>query len=196
MSDIDNIKTPSEDVSQEGEFVPKKAYADVSQDMHKFKNKLKETEAMLNQLKAEKAMAEEQSLKDNEQWKTLYEKSKGELDGLASARAAEKDQFVNFHKKNAVIREIGGFKKDEYNSFINVQSVEMDESGNIVQDSLSAEVNRLKQSYPELIKGSQSQNLPSEAPKSFSATDKDYNSLSQQERSDLKTRLMLESKKK
>src|SRR5665647_1844935 len=99
MSAIDDTKVPSDDVSLEGEFVPKKAYADVSQDMHKFKNKLKETEAQLNQLKAEKAMAEEQGLKDNEQWKTLYEKSKSELDGISTARAAEKDQFVNFHKK-------------------------------------------------------------------------------------------------
>lgn len=196
MSEI-NDQVPSEEVNQEdGEFVPKKAYSEVTQDMHKYKSKLKETEAILNQLKAEKEMAEEQSLKENEQWKTLYEKKAEEAKKLGSELTEKEARFINFHKKNAVIRELGGFKKDEYNSFINVNNVEMDDNGNIVHDSLIAEVNRLKQSYPELIKSSQPQNLPTDAPKSFTSTDKDFSALTPQERIDLKTKLMLESKKK
>jgi hypothetical protein len=177
------------------DLVPKKAYLEINQDMHKYKSKLKETEALLNQLKAEKEAAEMQSLKENEQWKTLYEKTSGQLEELNNKRAQERDQFINYHKKNAVIRELGGFKKDEYNSFINVSNIEMDEQGNFNQESLINEVNRLKQTYPELIKGSVAQNLPNEAAKSPSIASKSYSLMSEAERRDLKMKLLLENKK-
>lgn len=60
-----------EEVSEE--LVSKKAYTEVTQDMHKYKTRLKETEAMLNQIKAEKEEADRQSLLANEEYKALYE---------------------------------------------------------------------------------------------------------------------------
>jgi hypothetical protein len=176
---------------KEAEFVPAKAYQDVNQDMHKYKAKLKETEALLNQLKAEKEAAEMNSLKENEQWKTLYEKTQAQMDQIASTRAQEKDQFINYHKKNAVIRELGGFKKDEYNNFINVNTIELDEQGNVVQETLSAEVNRIKQTYPELIKGVPANNLPSAAPKGFEANNsKPYSQMTEKEKAEFKMNLL------
>ena len=191
MSEVNNEVNSA----PEEEYVPKKAYKEVTDDMFKYKNKLKETEAMLAQLSAEREAAQVQSLKENEQWKTLYEKNQAQLDQLAATRAAERDQFINYHKKNAVIRELGGFKKDEYNSFINVSNVELDENSNVIPESLIAEVNRLKQTYPELIKGVQANNLPSDAPKSFDLSGKAYGEMTDKERLDLKIKLMLENKK-
>lgn len=167
----------------EPEFVPKKAYAETQADMFKYKSKLKETEALLNQLKAEKEQSEVASLKDNEQWKTLYEKNQAKLAEIESQRLQERDQFINFHKKNAVLKEIGGFKKDEYSNFIDIKNVEMDETGNVIKDSLLAEVNRIKQQYPELIKAATANNLPSDAPKSFETNNtKAYSQMNEREK--------------
>lgn len=196
MSDVIVDEVIEESKIEEGDFVPKKAYASVSQDMHKFKTQLKETQAELNRLKVEKEAAEKQNLVDSEQWKILYEKTQHQLDEVARTRSQEKDQFVNYHKKNAVIRELGGFKKDEYNNFINVSSVEMDENGNISAESLAAEVNRLKQTYPELIKTVTPQNLPSNAPKSIQESVKDYSALTPRERDEMKRKLLLQAHNK
>lgn len=90
---------------------------------------------------------------------------------------------------------VGGFKKDEYASFINVGAVEMDEQGNIVQDSLEAEVMRIKQSYPELLKGNSAANLPAEAPKSPVPTlDKEFSKMSEKERNALRMSLITKKK--
>ena len=182
----------NEATETESELVSAKAYKETQADMFKYKNKLKETEAMLNQLKADKENAEHETLKANEQWKILYEKNQKQLEEINAQRNAEKEQFVNYHKKSAVIKELGGFKKDVYNDFINVGAVELDEQGNVIQESLLSEVNRIKQTYPELLKGMQASNLPSEAPKGFQPTNftKDYSQLSSQEKLNLKLELL------
>ena len=187
---IDEVnKEVVKDESNE-EFVPKKAYKEVSDDMFKYKNKLKETEALLNQMAAEKEAASIQSLKENEQWKTLYEKNQAHLDALEATRAQEKDQFVNYHKKQAVLKELGGFKKDEYTNFINVSSIELDDEGNVSPVSLVAEVNRIKQSYPELIKSAPANNLPSNAPKSIEVAGKPYAQMTDKEKMEFKMSLL------
>lgn len=105
-------------------------------------------------------------------------------------RHTEKEQFINHHKKNAVLRELGGFKKEEYTSFVNISNVEMDDEGNIIKDSLLSEVSRIKQEYPELIKSAQVNNLPSTAPKTFEPQAKSFKDLSEKERDALKEQLL------
>jgi len=179
-----------EETNQEPEFVPAKAYKEQQNDMFRYKNKLKETEAMLNQLKAEKEASEREQLVQSEQWKELYQREQKEKSELLSTRAKEQEQFISFHKKNAVLKEIGGFKKDEYSNFINVNSIEVDENGNVTQESLVKEANRIKQAYPELLKGVTVNNLPNEAAKPGTPAGVDYNNLSQAEKLKIKLSLM------
>ena len=178
------------------EFVPKKAYSDVSKDMHNYKAKLKETEAKLSQLQADAEAREKQVLLDNEQYKALYEQTQAKLTEVASTRKQEQEKFINYHKKNAILKEVGGFKKDDYSKFINIDAVEMDESGSINAESLASEVNRIKQEYPELLKASPVQNLPNGAPKPFVGGEKDYSTMSASERMQLKNKLVVEKQKK
>lgn len=187
---IDNEVLEPKVEGEEG-FVSKKAYGEVSNDMHKYKAKLKETEAILNQLKAEKEQAEINEKKEKQQWELLYKSNEEKLKQIERERMEEKNKFLNYHKKQAVVSGVGGFKKEEYSSFINVDSVQIDENGNVVQESLDAEVNRIRQNYPDLLKGNVSAPLPNEAPKSFNQSlNTDITKMSERERTNYKMSLL------
>ncbi len=160
-------KESTEEIKQEApkeEFVSKKAYSDVSNDMHKYKSELKDVKAMLNQLQAEKSNAEKEVLAEQGKWQELHAKTQEELDTVKAENANNNTKFIDYHKKNSVLNEIGGFKRDEYNSFIDVSKVALNEDGSIEQESLKLEVDRIKQQYPELLKKSSTTRLPNEAP--------------------------------
>lgn len=163
-----NEEIKEEGSNEEGQtkddFVSKKAYTDVSNDMHKYKSELKDVKAMLNQLNAEKSAGEKERLAEQGKWEDLYQKNELELNALKSERNAEQDKFVNYHKKNSVLNKIGSFKKDEYNRFIQTDKINMNEDGSIDSESLGLEVDRIRQEYPELLKASAGNKLPNDAP--------------------------------
>ena len=83
---------------------------------------------------------------------------------MKNERASEQNQFVDYHKKNSVLDKVGGFKRDEYNKFIDVDSISMNEDGSIDSVSLDIEIDRIRQSYPELLKTASGTKLPNHAP--------------------------------
>lgn len=169
MSDVQNneneSKSPESEVADQDAFVPKKAYQEVSKDMLKYKTEMKNLAAQLSQLQAEKEAKEVAQLQEQEKWHDLYKKSEAKLAQLAQERDTERNKFVDFHKKNAVIEKLGGFKKPEYTKFINTNEIEMNEDGSIVEDSINAQVEKIRKTYPELIKSSPKGELPNAAPK-------------------------------
>lgn len=176
---------------EKDEFVSKKAYSEVTTDMHKYKSKLKETEALLNQLKAEKEAQEIEEKKAKQEWELLYKSEAQKREQLERERTEEKSKFLDYHKKQALISKLGGFKKDEYACFVNVNSIQLDDSGNIVEDTLEAEVNRIRQNYSDLLKTQTSVTLPNEAPKSFNATQEvDLRNMTEKERNAYKMSLI------
>ena len=190
---VDEVVKPI--VEESNDFVPKKAFSDVSNDMHKYKAKLKETEAILNQLKAEKDTRDIEEKKEKQQWEQLYQTSEEKLRKIEAERSQEKNKFLDYHKKQALISKLGGFKKDEYASFVNVDSIQLDDNGNVVQESLDAECNRIRQNYPDLLKTQNSQPLPSEAPRSFNTTvNNDISKMSEKERATFRMSLLTKNK--
>lgn len=178
-------------VDSEEKFVPKDAYENVKNDMFKFKDEKKKLEDQIKAFKAEKEAQEIDRMKEKEEWKNLYESEAAKRAEIEKARLEEKSKFVNYHKRNAVVAKIGGFKRDEYTNFVDLSKVEMDENGNIVAESLDAEVSRLKQLYPELIKGGSAEVLPAEAPKSFNHdVNKDFSKMTDKEKMDYKFSLL------
>lgn len=153
-SDAANTGSESKD-----EFVSKKAYEETKADMHKYKTMMKEIEAERNQLKADKEAAERESLEEQGKWKELFQKEKESRAKLEADLKQSKDSFVNFHKKNAVISKLGGLKNDEYSKFIDTESIEVQEGGKMSEASIEAEVNRIREKYPEIIKGAVIDNL-------------------------------------
>lgn len=176
---------------QEADYVSKKAYQEVSSDMHKYKSKLKEREAQLNQLLAEKEAQERARLEEEGRHKELAEKE-------AQARRAAEEKYaqlqanlVDSTKKNAVIDKLGGFKKSEYAQFIKLDNVEIDENGLATPASVEAEVNRIRSEHPSLLKQAVSAPLPSEAPKNYTpAPPKPVEKMSREERAELRKQLL------
>lgn len=158
MSEENKVNTGSEDAQGSAEskedFVSKKAYEEIKADMFKFKTQMKEIEAERNQLKADKDAVEREKLEEQGKWKELYEKQKQKLQETEANLSSSKNQFVDFHKKQAVISKLGGLKKDDYAKFIDTNAVDVQENGKIDDSSVEAEVNRIKEQFPELIKGS------------------------------------------
>jgi hypothetical protein len=171
-------ETPKED------FVSKKAYQDVSTDMHKYKQELRDTQAKLNQLQAEREAVEREALAEQGKWEELYQKNQTELEAVKQERAGEQNKFVDYHKKNSVLNKVGGFKRDEYNKFIDVNNIEMNEDGSIDETSLELEVDRIRQSYPELLKTGSGTKLPNDAPKGNDLGDIDASKLDGAEKSE------------
>lgn len=157
MSESDN--------KEEQEVVSKEAYTKVSQDMHKFKSQYKQLESKLAELQAEQEAREKAALEEKEQWHLLYKKAEEKLKNLESERQQERSKFVESHKQNAIIQSLGGFKKPEYNKFIDTSRITVLEDGSIDESSIQSEVERLKKEYPELIKSNSVKPLPDSAPK-------------------------------
>lgn len=172
------------------DFVSKKAYGEVTSDMHKYKTKLKDVQAALNELKAEKDAVENERLAEQGKWEEIATRSRTELDKMKSERQDEQSKFIDFHKKNGVLNKIGGFKRDEYNNFINTNSIELKEDGSIDDVSLNAEIDRIKQTYPELLKQGTANKSPNAAPQGLELGEKTYAQMSESERLALKRNLL------
>ncbi len=180
MSDVhDENQTPIEPDSKEDGFVAKSAYQKVSQDMHKYKSEMKTLAAQLEAVKADQEAKEKSTLEENEKWHDLYKKSEAKLAQIASERDSERNKFVDFHKRNAVIQQLGGFKKNDYTKFINTNSIEVVDDGSVDENSVMAEVERIRKEYPELIKTTPKTELPNSAPKA--AIQKAVKDMSQEE---------------
>lgn len=161
MSDVHD---KSEDSTQD--LISKDAYKAVSADMHKYKSRMKELEGMLEQMKADKEAEVNAKLMEKEQYHELYKKTEAKLKEVVQERESERKRFVDGHKANAVVANLGGFKKPEYIKFINLDAVDISEDGNISEASVMSEVDRIKREFPELIKATTAKPLPSDAPKS------------------------------
>ncbi len=188
---MDNETELKNEVNEQAEdYVSKKAYKEVSQDMHKYKSELQSTKAKLAEIEAIQEAKEQERLEEQGKWEELYKKSQEQFKTLQSEREQEKSKFVDYHKKNSVLQKIGGFKRDEYNNFINVKDIQMNEDGSIDENSLTAEVDRIKQEYPELLKATPSVKLPKEAPNQGEIGNKSYEEMSEHEKAQLKRSLL------
>ena len=175
---------------QEPQLVDKKAYIEVRGDMMKYKNELKDIKVQMTQMQAEKEAIENDKLAEQGRWEDLYKQQTEKVKTMTSERANENEKFINYHKKNSVLNKIGGFKRDEYNKFIDTEKISLNEDGSIEESSLNFEIDRIKQSYPELLKNSKNERLPNDDATLNSLGDKQYSSMSEAERLALKRNLL------
>lgn len=165
MSEVQNeqVEDQTEEQNDETAISPE-AYKRVSQDMHKYKSKMKEFQGVIEALKIEKEQNEQQKLVEQNKWQDLYKKSEEKLKALTSQRDSERNKFIDSHKKNAVIQALGGFKRSDYSRFVDVSQVDLAEDGTVNEDSVQAEVSRIRKEFPELLKSAPKPTLPDKAP--------------------------------
>lgn len=149
------------DSNQEAEkFVPRKAYENVTNDMHKYKSKLKDMEAMLNQLQAEKEAKEKESMIEKEQYRELYERAEQEKQSILQDVQNQKKMYLDTVKKSALKAELGNIK-DAYLTFADLGSISFNDDGSIDKESMVAVANRFRSEYPELLPKNGQSNITS-----------------------------------
>lgn len=166
------------------EFVAKKAFEEVTKDMHKFKSKARDAEARAAEFEARlKAMQEEDMLK-NEQYKDLAEKYKGEAEQERQQRLRDRELYLETTKRAALKQELGGSVKDEYLVHADIGAIEVDENGNIVRDSLQSVANAFRQEHGLLLgnpKGSNPTSIGSNVNATAGAVTKSIDDMSTEE---------------
>lgn len=154
MSDSQNSSAEvnangTQSTEEREQYVARKAYEEVTRDMHKYKSKAKEAEAAKAEYEARLKAIEEEKMRDNQQWKELYEKTKAEQDALKRQVEDRDKQFIRSVKVSALKNELGGVR-DEYLSLARVDDIEVID-GRVNPDSLHLVANEFRQNHPQLL---------------------------------------------
>lgn len=133
------------------EFVPAKAYEEVTRDMHKYKDGLKQSQAEINELRAQLKAQEEAKMRDNEQWQEIAQRREAEMEELKTQYSQKSSRFETAVKRTALKQELGGQIKEEYLSFANLNNIHMDENGIVDVESLRQVANEFRKQHGQLI---------------------------------------------
>lgn len=144
-------QTVTEGTQTEGEFVPKRAYEEVSRDMHRYKQSAREAAAAKAEYEAKLKALEEEKLREKQEWKELYEREKQEAEVAKRKAREEREAYLTAVKKSALKNELGGRIKDVYLTHANIGSIEINEDGTINQESLLRVANDFRKNHGELI---------------------------------------------
>lgn len=183
MSDQIEKKEDSKPVEK---TYPEAAYNNVKDDMLKYKHELKDAMSEIKKMRDEQEQAARKAKELNNEYKELYEEQLKANEALKNTINEKNNNFLNAQKLSRVKEKLGGFKKQEYNKFIDTSRVIIDNEGNVDETTVDNEVARLKTEYPELIKVKASSELPNEAPESGHFNPKQVQELTKAERSEIR----------
>lgn len=185
---------PQNEASQpeENQYVPRKAYEEVTSDMHKYKSKVKDAHAKLNEYEARLKSIEEEKLKEQNRWKELYEKEQHERAKIEEERSRDRKLYLESVKLSALKSELGGDVRPEYLRFADLDSIQIDETGTLSSESVKEVANQFRQNHPSLIPSSNDTNITS-APAASSTNvqqgPKDISQMSIQEKMEMLARM-------
>jgi len=185
---VEDQKQP-ENAPKEEEFVSRKAYIEVSQDMHKYKEQLKETKAQLNEFMTQQEAEKEQKLKEQERFKELFEKKEKELEEYRAQVEQNKSSLIKQQKLNAVLAEVGKLEKPEFSQFIPLDSVKINEDGSIDPASVKEVAESFRQEFGMCVKKTSNPPLPSNAPTTGTGSPKNLNEMSMDELKNLYSKI-------
>lgn len=144
-------------------YVPRKAYEEVSSDMHKYKSSLKDAKAEAEALKAQLKAREEAELVEQKKFQELFERERQEKENLLEETRRNKDMYIRSVKLSQLKAELGNVK-DEYLQFADIDGITMDDNGSLSPDSIREVANKFRQEHPGLLPASQNMNITSKAP--------------------------------
>ena len=164
----------------------KSTVAELGEEKHKLLKEVMAKKAKLQEMADENASLAQQleqirktELEKQGEWQQLYEQEKERANLLEDGVKEREQKMLDIHKLHAVSEHLR-FRKPEYKTFIDKNSIIMDEHGKIDTDSLSAEVERVKQFHSELLDKDVKSILPNNAPDAKEAV-KDIKEMSKEE---------------
>ena len=147
------------------EFVPKKAYVDVKNDMMSYKEKMRGLQAELEKYKADDVARQEAEARAKGEYQKIADSYRQKYEESEAKRKSERESVVNLHKLNAIDKAIGGFVRSEYAKMATkLDAIKLTEDGLLDEESINAEVARIRQEHPALLKSASRPQLPSQAP--------------------------------
>ena len=195
VSEQESVKPAEESVQEQEEYVAKKAYQEVTKDMHKFKARNKEKDLKINELETKLKAIEEAKLVENQRFEELYHREKEEADKLRQARENEKKLYERAVKLSALKSELGGNVKDDYLKFADVDRIEIREDGTLSSESVQDVANSFRQEHPALVGKSTQINITHPAAATnvnHSQPEKTLETMSTKEKKELLQKLALE----
>lgn len=144
------------------DFVSKKAYEEVTTDMHKFKASLKSEKAKAAEYEAQLKALEEDRMRENNQWKELAEKYKSDADNARTEQLKAKEDYLNTVKRQALKDELG-LSNDKYLVHADINSIEVNEFGIVDKDSLLDTANVFREEHSILLSNPAGSNATSRA---------------------------------
>jgi len=167
MSEENNgVIEPAKDSNPPAETVARKAYEEVSGDMHKYKSKNKQLDMELSETKAKLKTIEENQLKEQAQWEELYKREKDKSGELEGKLHNEKNLFMRSVKLGALKSELGDVK-DVYLKHADVDEIIVNDDGTLGSESVKSVANSFRQSFPEVIPSQSNTNITSPIPGNF-----------------------------
>jgi len=150
MSDSIDKEEVQMNEPKEESHVSKKAYEDVSKDMHKFKSKSREAEARANELEVQLKAIQDEKLAENNQWKELAERRQEELDAMMADVSNKEKRYIDTAKKAALKSELGSIR-DEYLAHADINSITLNDDGTVNTESVHEVANSFREQHSVLI---------------------------------------------
>lgn len=160
---VDSVAAETASKQESEAFVSKKAYEDVSKDMHKYKSQMKELQAALNEYQTKIKSIEEEKMVEQQRWKELYEKRTAELEAKEREAKARESQYLKSIKMVELKKELGANVRDEYLVHANVEAIEFNEDGSLNKESLVTVANKFRQEHGQLIPKSENLSITGHA---------------------------------
>jgi hypothetical protein len=167
---------PAVPVAKEGttvpENVPYSKFRELLDEKKKLSSAFSEVRTQLDTLLSEKEEAERKRLSEINDFKTLYEKTAKDKEKLLELYESEKRTKTRDRKFNAFLREVGGLRKDEYRSFVDLDGVPTRDDGEVDAEKIREFALKFKEQFPELVAEPVKTPPPSTAPRIGATFDK------------------------
>lgn len=114
--------------------------------------KIRDMEARLGTIEAEKAAAAEAALAEQGKFKEMFESEKQRRADLEASLTEFKQNDIIRRKTDALKSSIGDVLKDEYLRFADFNKIELSEDGSIIPETVQAVAEAFKIEHPHLIR--------------------------------------------
>jgi uncharacterized protein YdbL (DUF1318 family) len=179
---VGNDNQHEDSVSDTSKQVSYESYQKVLNQRKADQAKVKELTQQMQALMQERESANTTALEEQKKFKDLWEQERKKNASLSEQFNGLQNSITESKKKAALAKELGPVKREEYLKFADLNSIVIDESGEVDMDSVRDVAAKFKKDYADLVSASPAKGLPSAAPKASTATTKvDFSKMSMDE---------------